>query len=97
MYKIGTKNVVKAVKKVAQGPARDKGKTWFIQLKDKRKYVVAHSIIRSRELCDRGWCIYTQGCMQKFCNRGEELGVFKKEGAHLQAASGRALEDYVKN
>ena len=37
MYWIGTKNVVKAVKKVAQGPAKDEGKTWFIQLKDKRK------------------------------------------------------------
>ena len=24
-------------KKLAQGPARDEGKTWFIQLKDKRK------------------------------------------------------------
>ena len=24
--------MVKAVKKVAQGPARDEGKTWFIQL-----------------------------------------------------------------
>ena len=30
-------SVVKAVKKVAQGLARDEGKTWFIQLKDKCK------------------------------------------------------------
>ena len=29
--------MVKVVKKVAQGPARDEGKTWLIQLKDKRK------------------------------------------------------------
>ena len=29
--------MVKEVRKVAQGVARDKGKTWFIQLKDKRK------------------------------------------------------------
>ena len=29
--------MVKADKKVAQGPAKDEGKTWFIQLKDKRK------------------------------------------------------------
>ena len=35
--------------------------------------------------------------MQKFCKGGCKLGVFKKEGAHLQAASGGALEDNVKN
>ena len=29
--------MVKAVRKVAQGAARDEGKTWFIQLKDKSK------------------------------------------------------------
>ena len=38
--------MVKAVKKVAQGPARYEGKTWFIKLKDKRKYS-ASSFIRT--------------------------------------------------
>ena len=35
--------------------------------------------------------------MQKVCKGagGDELGVFKKEGAQLQAASGGALEDNV--
>ena len=40
--------------------------------------------------------------MQKFCKGeeggrgGGELGIFKKRGAQLQAASGGALEDNVK-
>ena len=34
--------------------------------------------------------------MQKFC-KGDKLGGFLKEGAQLQAASGGALEDNVKN
>ena len=32
-------NVVKAMKKVGQGAAKEEGKTWFIQLKDKRKQI----------------------------------------------------------
>ena len=35
MHTQGTKNVVKAVRKVGQG--RVKGKVWFGQLRDKRK------------------------------------------------------------
>ena len=31
----GTKNAVKSVHKVSQGTARDEGKTWLIQQKDK--------------------------------------------------------------
>ena len=44
-----------------------------------------------------------QGCMRAVCRNfakggwAGELGVFKKEGAQLQVASGRALEDDVKN
>ena len=37
-----------------------------------------------------------QGCMQKFCKGGGgKLGVFKKEGAQLQAALGGTPEDNV--
>ena len=42
-----------------------------------------------------------QGCVQKFCKGGANLGYFKKRGGGggggvlLQAASGRALEDNV--
>ena len=64
---------------------------------DGQTEVVAHSIIRSSELCDRGWCPFIQGCMQKFCKRGANLGYLKKRGVHLQAATGGALEDSVKN
>jgi len=39
MYFIGTKNIVKAVRKVAQSAARDEVKSWFLQLKDKRKFI----------------------------------------------------------
>lgn len=34
---IGTKNVVKGVKKVSQGPVKAEGTSWFGQLADKRK------------------------------------------------------------
>ena len=34
---IGTKNVAKEMKKICQGKVRDRGKTWFPQLVDKRK------------------------------------------------------------
>ena len=40
------------------------------------------------------------GCMQKFCKGeggGANLEYFKKTGAQLQAVSGGALEDNVKN
>ena len=36
MHTIGTKNVVKKVKKVAEGKVKDKGKVWFKELRDKR-------------------------------------------------------------
>ena len=36
LFCAGTKNVAKAVKKVAQGPVRSEGKTWFAQLSDKK-------------------------------------------------------------
>ena len=36
MY-IGTKNVGKEMKKVSQGLKRNRGKTWFPELSDKRK------------------------------------------------------------
>ena len=35
--------------------------------------------------------------MQKFCKEGANLGYLKKRGAQLQASSGGALEDNVKN
>ena len=38
----GTKNVVKAMKKVAQGRVKEEGKVWFIQLRDKRKVITIH-------------------------------------------------------
>ena len=38
MYAQGTKNVVKAVRKVGQARVKDEGKTWFPQLWDKRKH-----------------------------------------------------------
>lgn len=34
---IGTKNVSKELKKITQGRVRDRGKTWFPELTDKRK------------------------------------------------------------
>ena len=39
------------------------------------------------------------GCMQKFCKGegGANLEYLKKTGAQLQAVSGGALEDNVKN
>ena len=36
MHTIGTKNVVKKVKKVAEGKVKDEGKVWFKELRDKR-------------------------------------------------------------
>ena len=36
MHTIGTKNVVKKVKKVAEGRVKDEGKVWFMELRDKR-------------------------------------------------------------
>ena len=36
MHTIGTKNVVKKVKKVAEGKAKDEGKVWFKESRDKR-------------------------------------------------------------
>jgi len=41
MYLIRTKNVVNAVRQVAQDAARVEGKSWFLQLKDKRKFIYA--------------------------------------------------------
>ena len=38
----GTKNVVKAMKKVVQGKVKEEGKVWFIQLRDKRKVITIH-------------------------------------------------------
>ena len=38
----GTKNVVKAMKKVGQGKVKEEGKVWFIQLRDKRKVITIH-------------------------------------------------------
>ena len=35
------------------------------------------------------------GMYAEILQRGDELGVFKKEGAQLQAASGGALDDNV--
>ena len=35
----GTKNVGKALQKITQGRVRDRGKTWFPELVDKRMYV----------------------------------------------------------
>ena len=35
MHSIGTKNVVKKVKKVAEGKVNDEGKVWFKELRDK--------------------------------------------------------------
>ena len=35
----GTKNVVKAMKKVVQGRVKEESKVWFIQLRDKRKVI----------------------------------------------------------
>ena len=35
MHTIGTKNVVKKVKKVAEGKVKDEGKVWFKELRDK--------------------------------------------------------------
>ena len=35
---IGTKNVAKSVKKVAQGGVRSEGKTWFAELSDKSEW-----------------------------------------------------------
>ena len=39
--------------------------------------------------------VHRQDCMQTFCKGGRTWGN-KKRGAQLQAASGGALEDYVK-
>ena len=36
MHTIGMKNVVKKVKKVAEGKMKDEGKVWFTELRDKR-------------------------------------------------------------
>ena len=38
----GTKNVVKAMKKVVQGRVKEEGQLWFIQLRDKRKVITIH-------------------------------------------------------
>ena len=38
----GTKNVVKAMKKVVQGRVKEEGKVWFTQLRDKRKVITIH-------------------------------------------------------
>ena len=39
---VGTKNVVKAMKKVGQGKVKEVGKVWFIQLRDKHKVITIH-------------------------------------------------------
>ena len=39
---------------------------------------------------------FSRAVCRNFAKRGRELGVFKKDGAQLQAASGGALEDNVK-
>ena len=45
MHVQGTKNVVKAVRKVGQGRVKDEGKTWFPQLRDKRKHLLIIQIV----------------------------------------------------
>ena len=43
---LGTKNVGKEIKKVSQGRVRDRGKTWFPELSDKREcdYIIQDTL-----------------------------------------------------
>lgn len=47
---LGTKNVGKSLKKIAEGPKKQMGVTWFPQLVDKRKFL-QHSIGDSNTWC----------------------------------------------
>ena len=46
MHTQGTKNVVKAVRKVGQGKVKEEGKVWFGQLRDKHKNLFVILICR---------------------------------------------------
>ena len=41
----GTKNVGKALQKITQGRVRDRGKTWFPELVDKRLFFYLHDSV----------------------------------------------------
>ena len=41
MTRIGSKNVAREMKKITEGPVKERGKKWFPQLVDKRKDVFA--------------------------------------------------------
>ena len=43
----GTKNVVKAMKKVVQGKVKEEGKVWFLQLRVKRRLLQFFWIVLS--------------------------------------------------
>ena len=43
-YKLGTKNVAKQVMKISQGTVKDRGRTWFPEIVDKRKCICMCSL-----------------------------------------------------
>ena len=45
MCDVGTKNVAKELKKIAQGRVRDRNVTWFPELVDKRELCIVHGVV----------------------------------------------------
>ena len=48
-HSTGTKNVVKAIKKIAEGKVKDEGKVWFQQLRDKRERIYINLLTNTFE------------------------------------------------
>ena len=58
-YNVGTKNVAKLMKGISCGTKKTEGKTWFLELSDKRNF--SHAMFVASEL----WCLLLQVKVRK--------------------------------